>query len=174
MSSEENTEFFVVSFVQKNGTLHKAMVEGATASIEDLVQCVEDGVPYGDLEGLGLYVQWTLDVETFERDTVAYNEEVLSRSEKQANEARFDFRLMNANLREEIIWDWCPLWRILIANEAVLYRVPPLPWSHDGTYRPPAPMMQPVSYFFFFFSLLALSYARRVLASGSPVTCEER
>lgn len=37
--------------------------------------------------------------------------------------------------------------------------------SHDAT---------GIIFFFFFFSLLALSYARRVLASGSPVTCEER
>ena len=101
-----------------------AMVEVATASLEELVQCVEDKIPYTELEDLASYIQWTFDVQTFERAILAYNAEVLARSEKQANKARMDFQIQNATMCEKILWDWCPLWRILVAHETLLYSLP--------------------------------------------------
>ena len=36
----------------------------------------------------------------------------------------------NARAREVALWDWCLLWLVL-SQDGVLQKLPPLPWRHD-------------------------------------------
>ena len=109
------------------------IVEDISGGIESLVRAVEDGIPYGDLEGMGRYVQWTVDDAEYEGAVIALRNEMRVRHDGRVQQAISDFRTKNGKLAEDVQWGWCPLWRVLQASKDILPQLPSLPWRHDGT-----------------------------------------
>lgn len=113
------------------------LVEAVTASIDSLVQSVENDVPYGDLDGLKVYLQCTIDYGAYEEDLKKYKAALTEKKEDLVRRGRDDFRAKNGRLLEEVLWGWCPFWLICCEDEDIFQRLPPLPWRHDGIYHSP-------------------------------------
>lgn len=77
-------------------------------------------------------MHWTIDYARFEEKSKNYPMHVEAENTATVDQARADFREKNAMIRERILWDWCPFWRVLEANKGIFDRLPPLPWSHDS------------------------------------------
>ena len=99
-----------------------------------MVRTVEDGIPYGDLKGMGRYVQWTVNDAEHEGPVIALRNEMKVRHDEQVEQAILDFRTKNRKLAEDVRWGWCPIWRVLQATTDILQQLPSLPWRHDGTF----------------------------------------
>ena len=104
------------------------VVEIISTWMDSLVQSVEDGVLYKDLEGLGRYVQWTLDDAQYEMSLTILRNDLRQRHKDRVERALVDFRTKNVGRR----CGWCPIWRVLCASVHILQQLPPLPWRHDG------------------------------------------
>ena len=108
------------------------MVEAVTSSIHSLVQSVEKDLPYGELTGMKAYLQWTIDYAQYEEDYKQYQADLTEKKEDLLRRGKSDFRSKNGRLVEDVVWGWCPLWRVCCENNDVLQRLPQLPWRHDG------------------------------------------
>lgn len=116
----------------KKHPLDADVVDAISTYIDSLVQSVEDGVVYEDLEGLSRYVQWTLDNAQYEKSLTIFRNDLRQRHEDRVERALVDFRTKNGPLAEDVQWGWCPIWRVLSAAGNILQQLPPLPWRHDG------------------------------------------
>ena len=116
----------------KKRPLDADMVEAISSCMDSLVQNVEDGVVYEDLEGLGRYVQWTLDVAQYEVSLIIIRTDLRQKHEGRVERALVDFRTKNGPLAEDVRWGWCPIWRVLCAYVNILHQLPPLSWKHYG------------------------------------------
>lgn len=85
------------------------VVADVTTSIDLLVQSVEEGTAYKELESLKEYFQWTIDNAEYEISLVAYKERMQIQRDAQVQRAVSLFRKENAMLVEEVLWDRCPL-----------------------------------------------------------------
>ena len=110
------------------------VVADITISIDLLVQSVEEGTEYEELESLKEYLQWTIDNTEYEISLAAYNERMQIQRDAEVQRAVSSFRKENAMLAEEVLWDWCPLFRVMRYAFAILPKFPPLPWRHDSKY----------------------------------------
>lgn len=103
-----------------------------TNAIDNLVQCVENGVPYEDLQTLKAYIQWTIDHAAFEAELRSYRDRLQVAHEEEVRRARADFKQRNGLLTEQVLWDWCPVFRVLRTFGEILHGLPPFPWRHDS------------------------------------------
>ena len=110
------------------------VVSDVTTSIDLLVQSVEEGTVYEELESLKEYLQWTIDNAEYEISLAAYKERMQIQRDVEVQRAIGSFRMENAMLAEEVLWDWCPLFRVLRYAQDILPKFPPLPWRHDSEY----------------------------------------
>ena len=85
------------------------MVADITISIDLLVQSVEEGTEYEELESLKEYLQWTIDNAEDEISLAAYNARMQIQRDAEVQRALISFRKENTMLAEEDLWDWCPL-----------------------------------------------------------------
>ena len=111
-----------------------AVRDTITASIETLVECSIAKQPYPDLDHLCAYHQYALDYARFQLLNKEYSEKVKSDTEAEVAQSRREFQVSNARLREKIIWDWCPIWRILNAYEKLVKKLSAMPWTHNSKY----------------------------------------
>jgi hypothetical protein len=110
----------------KKRPLDADVVEAISICMDSLVQSVEDGVVYKDLEGLGRYVRWTLDVAQYEMSLTILRADLRQRQEDRVSRALLEFRTKNGPLAKNIQWGWCPIWRVLCTSENILHlRTPP-------------------------------------------------
>ena len=112
--------------------MHQTVVQSVTLALDALVQSVEEGVPYEDLQALGKYVQWSVDFKSYETALNTYRVEMRDAEMRREATATMKFREVNGRLYEEVLWDWSPLWRIITGTENVLRQMPGMPWRHDG------------------------------------------
>lgn len=110
------------------------VIDAVSKAIDGLVQNVEEGVAYDDLEALRCYVQWTLDFSAYEVALDAYRADLRNAEIQREAIATVAFREMYGRLYEEVLWDWSPIWRILCSSEELLSKLPPQPWRHDGEF----------------------------------------
>lgn len=89
--------------------------------------------PYPDVDQLCAHQQWMVDYAEFQRLSDDYSEKVRMEIEARVAEARKEFHVANARLREQILWDWCPIWLILNSHEEVVRALPAMPWTHGST-----------------------------------------
>ena len=75
------------------------VVEIISTWMDSLVQSMEDGVLYKDLEGLGRYVQWTLDDAQYEMSLTILRNDLRQRHEDRVERALVDFRTKNVGRR---------------------------------------------------------------------------
>lgn len=120
----------------KKSPLAKDVVEEVTKAIDALVESVEDGTPYADLDALKLYIQWTIDYGKYEEALTKYKEDLRAAEANREAAAGTEFRSMNGRLFEEVRWDWSPIWQVLAVEEGILSTLPTLPWRHDGESLP--------------------------------------
>lgn len=110
----------------------RVVVEIISKSVEMLVASCRAHEPYPELDKLCKYVQWIADFKQFERASAEYMQRIKDENEASVLNARRDFRIKHAYLRERILWDWCPFWQVLSTHPDFLKTLPTLPWNHDG------------------------------------------
>lgn len=103
-----------------------------SAAMDSLVASRGAGEPYVDLDNVCAYFQWTIDHARFQVESKNHVTRAEAENEAMMDQARAGFRLKNALLRERVLWEWCPFWRVLEARTGVFSQLPPLPWSHDS------------------------------------------
>lgn len=119
---------------RQEGAVASKVVADVTTSIDLLVQIVEEGTAYEELESLKEYLQWTIDNAKYEISLAAYKERMQIQRDAEVQRAVSSFRKGNAMLAEEVLWDWCLLFRVLRYALDILPKFPPLPWRHDSKY----------------------------------------
>ena len=125
---------YCLTFAQADRNLHediKAVRHSISAAMDLLVASRGANEPYPELEKVCAYLQWTRDYATFLETSRDYIKTKKAEINAKVSGAREDFREKNAMLREKIIWEWCPIWRILIDHKDIFERLPALPWRHD-------------------------------------------
>ena len=101
-------------------------------AIDNLVETVEAGTPYKDLDALSAYIQWTKDSADYEVALRAHEAELRNAKRRREAVAISEFRASNGRMCEDVRWCWSPLWNVLSLEEDLLRTLPPLPWRHDG------------------------------------------
>lgn len=109
----------------------KAVRDRISESIDNLVASMTAKEPYPELSALCSYVQWVKDYATYEKENVEFKARVEAENRADLKLAMTEFRRQHAWTIEQIVWDWCPFWQILMANPDVLKELPSLPWAHD-------------------------------------------
>lgn len=110
----------------------KSVRDTISASMDSLVADRGAGEPYSGLDEVCKFFQWSVDnarLEDEHKNAVAKaKEEKLAMVEG----AVLEFRKQKALLREQILWEWSPVWQVLSANEWVFQRLPEPPWCHNS------------------------------------------
>ncbi|KAG0627733.1 hypothetical protein M758_2G224100 [Ceratodon purpureus] len=109
----------------------KAVRDRISTSIENLVASMTAKEPYPELDALCAYVQWVKEYATYEKENLEFRERVEAENRADLEIAMAEFRRQHAWTIEQIVWDWCPFWQILMDNPDVLKDLPSLPWIHD-------------------------------------------
>ena len=116
----------------KKAPVHPVVVDEISKAFDALVESVEEGAPYGDLDALRDYIQWTLDYSEYENALAKYEEDLRNAEANIEATALSEFKATNGRLYEEVKWQWSPIWRLLITEEDILSNLQVLPWRHDG------------------------------------------
>lgn len=98
----------------------KSIRDTISASMDTLVADRGAGEPYRGLDEVCKYFQWSVDNTRLEED---YKNAVARTKEDNLATVEgvvYEFRKKNSLLREQILWEWSPLWQVLSANEWVL------------------------------------------------------
>ena len=110
------------------------MRHSITATMDLLVASRGANEAYPELHKVCAYLQWTRDYARFLETSRDYIKTKKAEINAKVLRAREEFREQNAMLRETVLWDWCPLWRILSDRKEIFDRLPSLPWKHDSEY----------------------------------------
>lgn len=81
----------------------RPFVDVISKSVESLVASCMAKQPFPDLDHLCNYIQWTADFKRFQKASKEYMQRVRYENEALIENARRDFRVKHAHLRETII-----------------------------------------------------------------------
>ena len=110
----------------------KAVRHSISSAMDLLVASRGANEAYPELDKVCAYLQWTRDYAKFLETSRDYIKRKKAEINAKVSGARDEFREKNAMLREKVIWEWCPFWRILIDPfDEIFQQLPPLPWRHD-------------------------------------------
>ena len=110
----------------------KAIKHSISAAMDLLVASRGANKPYPELRKVCAYLQWIRDYDKFIETSREYIKRRKAEINAKVSGAKAEFREKNAMLRERIIWEWCPFWKILRDHEEIFQQLPALPWRHDG------------------------------------------
>ena len=125
----------------------KAVRDRISRSIEKLVASMTAREPYPELDDLCSYVQWVKDYAAYEKENSEFKERVQAENRADLQVAMTEFRRKHAWTIEQIVWDWCPFWQILMDNPDVLRELPSLPWTHDREFSTSLALLASVCHF---------------------------
>lgn len=109
----------------------KSIRDTISASMDSLVADRGAGESYSGLDEVCKYFQWPVDNARLEEEHKNVVARVKEENLAMVEGVVLEFRKQNALLREQILWEWSPLWQVLSANEWVLQQLPEPPWSHN-------------------------------------------
>lgn len=110
------------------------MRHSISATMDLLVASRGANVPYPELNKVCAYLQWTRDYAQFVETSRNYIQTKKAEINAKVSKAREEFREKHALIREKILWDWCPIWRILADRKQLMEELPALPWSHHSNH----------------------------------------
>ena len=110
------------------------MRHSITEAMDLLVASRGANEAYPELDKVCAYVHWIREHARFLETSRDYIKTQKAEITARVTRAREEFRERHALLREQILWDWCPIWRILIRRPGIFDKLPSLPWKHDSKY----------------------------------------
>lgn len=124
--------WYVVSQNDKNLKEElKSQRDSITNALESLVYSRCSGVSYAELDAVCAYLKWNMEYTRFEEDKARDRDTMQAEKDAALALARLQFRQKNGRLLERFVWEWCPLYRVLVAA-CLLNALPPMPWVHNS------------------------------------------
>ena len=93
---------------------------------------VQKHCPFTDVEAVAKYLQYKLDLALYKVDSASLEARIRVAQKMYVQNQLRIHRSTSCAAQEQAIWDWCPLWYVVLVEPDLFTIFPEPPWSHDG------------------------------------------